>query len=80
MEATPGILSGYGGALLPIVTLDVGYRFSPHWYVGLYVSAAYGPGFNCSAYGSDTAGCSETDYRVGVDAEYRFLPTRIAQP
>ena len=74
-----GLESDVVGVLLP-VTLDVGYRLSPSWYLGGYFGVAYGTGSNCAENGTDTASCSETQIRVGVDAEYKFMPDRVPQP
>ena len=67
------------GVMLP-VTVDVGYRLSPHWYVGGYASAAYATSANCGSEGTATASCSETVYRFGLDAQYRLLPDHTWQP
>ncbi len=74
-----GLESDVVGVLVP-VTLDVGYRFSPHWYLGGYFGVAYGTGSNCAEGGTDTASCSETQVRFGVDAEYKLLPDGVSQP
>jgi hypothetical protein len=67
--------------LLP-VTLDVGYRLTPHWYVGGYVSLAYGasPASTCTSTDGTGASCSETDVRAGLDLQYRFIPDAPLQP
>jgi hypothetical protein len=54
--------------------LDAGYLFIPQLYVGAYL--AYGVGFpaNC------TGECSANVVRLGVDAQYRFLPAGRIDP
>jgi outer membrane protein len=68
------------GVLLPVATLDLGYRFSPHLYLGAYFSGAYGTGSNCEEGGTSGASCYETQFRFGVDGEYKFRPASVTQP
>jgi hypothetical protein len=74
-----GLESDVVGVLLP-VTLDIGYRLTPHWYLGGYFGVAYGTGSNCAEGGTDSASCWETQIRVGVDAEYDIVTDRWYQP
>jgi hypothetical protein len=69
------------GYLFP-VTLDLGYRLSPHWYIGGYLSVAYGTPADstCGSMGTGLASCYETDIRVGADVQYHFFPSAKLQP
>jgi outer membrane autotransporter protein len=78
-QMTSGEASDLFGVLIP-VTLELGYRITPHWYVGLYGSVGYATATNCSTNGTDAGDCSETDYRFGVDVEYAFRPEQVWQP
>jgi hypothetical protein len=74
-----GALGDVVGVLIP-VTFDIGYRLSPHWYVGAYLGVAYGTGANCAETGEGAASCYETDIRLGLDVQYRFFPSSVFQP
>jgi hypothetical protein len=74
-----GELGDIVGVIVP-VTLDVGYRLSPHWYVGAYLGVAYGTSTNCAEGGTNDASCYETDIRFGLDVQYRLFPTGVFQP
>ena len=77
--ASTGLVSDVVQFIVP-VTADLGYRLSPHWYVGGYLSVGYGPGANCMAGGTGSASCYDVDIRFGASAEYNFLPGRRVQP
>jgi hypothetical protein len=77
--SSSGLLGDVVGVALP-VTLELGWRISPHWYFGGYASFAYATGTNCASSGTDVASCYETDYRFGVDLQYRILPRATFQP
>jgi hypothetical protein len=52
---------------------DLGWRFSPHWYVGgffQYAFASVGSDLNTACAGN----CSASDMRFGVDVVYTFSP------
>jgi hypothetical protein len=64
--------------------LDVGARFSDHYYLGLYYS--YGFGINgsafsddCKAAGSDVS-CSTSDMRLGIQYAYHLKPPGELDP
>jgi hypothetical protein len=67
-------LSRFTGAVVPI-QIDVGYRFLPQLYVGLF--AQYGialpPNDQCQS-------CSGTVARLGIDAQYYFRPKAFLDP
>jgi hypothetical protein len=75
-----GLASDQFGVMIPF-TATLGYRISPHWYVGGYFSGGYVTGSaTCNFDGTDDASCSSADYRFGFDVEYNFLPSRTWQP
>jgi hypothetical protein len=74
-----GALGDVVGVMVP-VTLDVGYRVNAHWYAGAYLSVGYGTGSNCNEGGTAAATCYETQVRLGLDAQYNFLPHGRFQP
>jgi hypothetical protein len=67
------------GVMIP-VTLDLGYRLTPHWYLGAYLSIGYVTGTNCDSIDTAVTSCSYTDYRFGFDVQYNILPDRMFQP
>ncbi len=77
--ATTGEASDLYGVMIPI-TIDIGYRLNPHWYVGAYLGIGYTTASICAAEGTDAASCSETVYRFGAEVQYRILPRNWLQP
>ncbi len=61
--------------------IDLGWRFSPNLYAGIYFQgaiASLAPGLT-EGCGTDGVTCSASDLRLGVDLVYTFLPrTRFA--
>jgi hypothetical protein len=77
--AAPGLSDSFG--VLFLFTADVGYRITPHWYVGGYFSAGpatapFGSNNNCS----DSSECSVNEVRFGFDAKYYFSPNAFFDP
>jgi len=71
-------LSDVFGVLFP-VTLDIGYRLTPHWYVGGYFSAGLGtPSSLCEA--NSTTTCDQNDIRWGFDVKYLGAPYAFLGP
>ncbi len=61
----------YSGTL-PL-EVDVGWRFSPRWYLGGYYQYAFGfvgSGVGCTS----GVSCTVSNMRFGVDVAYTFLP------
>ena len=78
--STTGNLADAISILAPVLVLEAGYRLSPRWYIGAYASFAYGFAANCSSQGTDQASCYDTDFRFGVDVQYRILTESSFQP
>jgi hypothetical protein len=58
--------------------IDAGLRLDPHWYVGAYGQIGYVlPADGLCAAG---ASCSGTDVRIGLQAQYSFLPAARLDP
>jgi hypothetical protein len=66
-------------ALVFPVTADIGYRLTPHWYVGGYFAFGFGtpPSASCP---SGFTECEQYDIRFGVDAKYLNAPTAFVDP
>jgi hypothetical protein len=64
------------GAMVPL-WFDVGYRFGPRWFGGVFL--AYAPGvpgdalFNACS-GAGATGCSPDDFRAGLEVQFHLLP------
>lgn len=74
---SPGDLSDTIDGAIPI-WLDIGYRFNPDFFVGLYGQYAYAlPGVCEDLPGGD---CSIADIRLGLQAHYHILPMEVVDP
>jgi hypothetical protein len=79
-EGTAGGFSDYFGMLISF-TADLGYRLTPHWYIGGYFAAGpttspFGSANNCT----DSSQCSLNDIRFGFDAKYLGSPSAFVDP
>ena len=75
-EAVGGdALSNTVSGAIPL-QLDLGWRFSPYWYLGAFFQ--YSIGLTSSALSSQCSAngvsCGVSDLQFGVDATYTFLP------
>jgi hypothetical protein len=76
-------LTDYSNGLIPIWA-DIGYRFSPNWYlgafyqygIGLLPSKLTGTGGICSA----GVSCTEWSMRFGLNVHYHFMPGEKLDP
>ena len=63
------------GAMVPL-WFDVGYRFGPQWFGGVFL--AYAPGIPGDALhaacGNGATGCSPDDFRAGLEVQFHVLP------
>jgi hypothetical protein len=78
MTETANGLSNEFALLFPM-TADVGYRLTPHWYLGGYFSFGFGtpPAATCPA---DATQCDQNDIRFGLEAKYLNAPTAFIDP
>jgi hypothetical protein len=70
---------GFGdhfGILFPL-TADVGYRLTPHWYLGGYFSFGLS---TSSTICSGSSECSLNDIRFGLEGKYSFSPNAFVDP
>jgi hypothetical protein len=79
-EGSTAGFSDYFGVLVSF-TADLGYRLSPHWYVGGYFAVGpatnpIGSQTNCT----DSSQCSLNDIRFGFDAKYLGSPAAFVDP
>jgi hypothetical protein len=75
-QARSGALRGIGGFRVPIA-LDLGYRTSRSWWLGVEAGAGLGPaGDDCVA---DTE-CEWSSVRLGAQAIYQFEPGASTEP
>jgi hypothetical protein len=72
-------LRGFVNGVIPI-WVDAGYRFNPSIYVGAYGVFGYGLVHTTETQCGTGVSCSAYDVRVGVDAQYRFLPKGAVDP
>jgi hypothetical protein len=78
MTTTENNLSDEFALIFP-VTVDVGYRLTPHWYVGGYFGFGIGtpPASTCPA---DAVQCDQNDIRFGLEAKYLNAPSAFIDP
>jgi len=82
-DATTGILqdaklSDEIKGMIPL-SIDIGYRFDPNWYLGGFFQ--YGIGFIPNNSGcSNGISCSTSDLRFGLTVRYHFLPSQMFDP
>jgi hypothetical protein len=79
-EASGAGFSTYMGVLFSFAA-DVGYRLTPHWYLGGYFAA--GPSTNPIGSQTNCTGssqCSLNDIRFGFDAKYLGSPLAHTDP
>lgn len=77
-----GKLSDIIGGQIPLI-LDIGYRVTPNLFVGLY--GQYGFGWvggdtSTACDSSSEVSCSAQDIRLGIEAQFHFLPRQKLDP
>jgi outer membrane protein W len=91
VSARIGVGGGYGDVVKGVaigdaakyavpLTVDVGYRFDSHWYLGLYGQYAYVSPKEYEETCPAGFDCSVSDYRLGLAAQYHILPSGRLDP
>jgi hypothetical protein len=69
------------GGKIPFV-FDLGYRFSPHFYLGGFFEygIVFTPVHTCGGTPGQAESCEGSDLRGGIDFQYHFSPDHLTDP